>query len=54
MEETLNKVVDDKLKAMFPKSNSPGQQRTGRTTFRDMLADIMGGPFQPPKGDGEK
>lgn len=54
METTLNKVVDDKLKALFPKNSTPGQQRTGRTTFRDMLADFMGGPFSPPKGDGDK
>jgi hypothetical protein len=44
VEATVNKVIDDRLK-----NSGTGTSRTGRTTFRDMLSDFMGGPFNKPQ-----
>lgn len=51
LEETIDKRIDEGVKRHLPGRTGPGTQRTGRTTFRDMLAEFMGGPFTTPKQD---
>lgn len=44
--------VDSALDARDKKdaaNRPPGEQRTGRNTFFDMVADFMGGPFKGPQ-----